>query len=162
MGSALIGKGQSHRGESDVVEGGEVGIAAKEVMPALSPRRGVFAFSVQVRSKNMSPSRVGGNGPQNNVPSSEVSPPKWSPIPCIPEPYTPTKLLVFNVHGTLLDTGLLSQPNPNPNIQVTKKNNDSSLCVQTMDDRVFGKVFQNIQSRLLGIKEWKVYGRGPT
>ena len=69
----------------------------------------------------MSPSKFGGNGGQNNAAGSEVSPTKWFHIPSVSEPYNPTKLLIFNVHETLLDTSLLTQPNPNPNIWMTKK-----------------------------------------
>ena len=32
-----------------------------------------------------------------------------------------TKLLIFNIHGTLVDCSLLSEPNPNSNIHITRK-----------------------------------------
>ena len=69
----------------------------------------------------MSPSKLGGNGDENNALGSKVNPTKWPHISSPSEAYNPTKLLIFNVHGTFLDTSLLTQPNPNPNIRVTKK-----------------------------------------
>ena len=50
-----------------------------------------------------------------------MSPSIWPQSPSIPEAYNPTKLLIFNVHGTHLDTSLLTEPNPNLVIWVTKK-----------------------------------------
>ena len=69
----------------------------------------------------MSPCKLGGNGGENIAPGSEVSPTASFYVSSIPGPYNPTKLLIFNVHGTLIDTSLLIQPNPNPHIRVTKK-----------------------------------------
>ena len=120
-GSEHGGKGQTQIEESNALEGGDVGVIAEETVQAMSPGRGVSDFSVQVRSVSMSPSKLGGNGDENNAPGSEVSPTKWPHISSPSEAYNPTKLLIFNVHGTFLDTSLLTQPNPNPNIRVTKK-----------------------------------------
>ena len=108
----------------------------------MSPGRGASAFSIHVRSKTISPSKLGGNGGENNAPGGEVSPSKWPQSPSIPEAYNPTKLLIFNVHGTLLDTSLLTEPNPNPTHSGNEENNDSSVCVQTLDDGISAKVFQ--------------------
>ena len=121
MESAHGGVGQTEKGESVIVQVGEVGVIAEESTPALSPGRGASAFSIHVRSKTMSPSKLGGNGAENNAPAGEVSPSKWPQSPLIPEAYNPTKLLIFNVHGTLLDTSLLADYNPNPGMRVTKK-----------------------------------------
>ena len=115
------GAGQTARGESDIVGGPELGVIAEESTPALSPGKGSSAFAIHVRSKNKSPSKLGGNGGENIARGGEVSPSIWPQSPSIPEAYKPTKLLIFNVHGTLLDTSLLTEPNPNPVIRVTKK-----------------------------------------
>ena len=115
------GKGQIHRGESDVVEGGDVGIVAEMESHALSPGKGVYAFFVHKISKSMSPSKLGGNGGENNAHGSQVCPTKSFHIWSILESYNPTKLLIFDFHGTILDTSVLTQPNPNPNILVMKK-----------------------------------------
>ena len=50
-----------------------------------------------------------------------MSPPHNFRVLSIAEPYNPTKLLIFNMHGIFVDTSLLTQPNPNCNIRVTKK-----------------------------------------
>ena len=152
VGSVLGGKGQSIGGDIDVDKGGEVAVVAPESTPVVSPGRGASAFSVQLRSKTQSPSRLGGNGAPNNAPGSEVSPQKWSPIPCLPEPYTPTKLLVFNVHGTLLDTSLLSQPNPNPNIRVTKKTKTRRFVFRPWMMEFLGRCFKTFKVGFWGLK----------
>jgi hypothetical protein len=103
------------------VEGGRAQVVADNSTPAQSPGWDILAFSIHVRSKTMLPSKLGGNDAQNNAPGTEVRPNEWSFFPTIPEPYNPTILLIFNVHDSLLDTSLLTQPNPNPNIRVTKK-----------------------------------------
>ena len=108
-------------GESDLNTICEVGVITEGSTPALSPERGASAFSIHVRSKTISPSKLGVHGGENNAPGAEVSPAIWPHSPSIPEPYNPTYLLIFNVHGTLLDTSLLSEPNPNPSIRITKK-----------------------------------------
>lgn len=69
----------------------------------------------------MSPSKLGGNGDENNAHVSEVTPTQWFYIPSIPKSNNPTKLLIINLHDIFLDTSLLTQPNSNPNILVTKK-----------------------------------------
>ena len=69
----------------------------------------------------MSPSKIGDIDPSNSAHGGQVSLPLSFCIKSIAEPYNQTKLVIFNVHGTLLDTSLLIQPNPNCNIRVTKK-----------------------------------------
>ena len=121
VGSAQGGVGQSNRGENDTQQVGELEIIAEGSTPKVSPGRGASAFSVQVRSKTISPSKLGVNGGENNARGGEVSHSIWPQSPSIPEAYNPSYLLVFNVHGTLLDTSLLTEPNPNPSIRITKK-----------------------------------------
>ena len=113
--------GQTYIGESDLVQGGEVGVTAEESTLALSPGRGASAFGIHVRSKTISPHKIGGNGGENIAPSGEVSPSIWPLSPSISETLMPTKLLILNVHGTLLDSSLLTEPHPNIGIRVTKK-----------------------------------------
>ena len=36
-----------------------------------------------------------------------------------------TKLLIFNIHGTLVDSSLLSESNPNSSIRITRKSQDT-------------------------------------
>lgn len=112
---------QIARGGSDLVAGADVGVIAKESTPALSPGRGASAFGIHVRSKTTSPCKLGGSGGENIAHGVEVSQSTWPPSPSISGTCNPTKLLIFNVHGTLLDTSLLMEPNPNPAIRVTKK-----------------------------------------
>ena len=56
------GEGHTNRAESDVREGGKVGIVVEDPLPAQSPGRGISTFSVTLRSKTQSPSKLGGNG----------------------------------------------------------------------------------------------------
>ena len=69
----------------------------------------------------MSPSKISDIGGSNNAHGGQVSPPLSFSINSIAEPYNETKLVIFNVHGTLLDSSLLTQPNPICNIRVIKK-----------------------------------------
>ena len=121
VGSVHGGVGETHKGENVIVQDGEVGVMAEESTPTLSPGRGASAFSIHKRSTTISPSKLGGKGGENNAAGGEVSPSIRPQRPSIPEAHNPTKLLIFNVHGTLLDTSLLREPNPNPGIRVTKK-----------------------------------------
>ena len=121
MGSVDGGVGQTARVESDIIAGGEVGVIAGESTPALSPGRGASSFAIYVRSKIIFPSKIGGNGGENIAHGGKVSHSIWPESPSIPETYNPTKLLIFNVHGILLNTSLLTEPNPNPLIRVTRK-----------------------------------------
>ena len=121
VGSVHGGVGQTHIGESVIVQGGEVGVIAEESTPALSPGRGTSTYSIHVRIKTISPHKIGGNGGENNAPGGEVNPSIWPLRPSILEAHNPTKLLILNVHGTLLDMSLLTEPNPNSSIRVTKK-----------------------------------------
>ena len=69
----------------------------------------------------MSPSKIGDIGGSNIAHGGQVSPPLSFSMNSIAKPYNPPKLLIFNVHDALLDISLLTQPNPNCNIRVTKK-----------------------------------------
>ena len=121
VGNVHGGVGQSNRGENDTQQVGELEIIGEGSTPKVSPGRGASAFSVHVRSKTISPSKLGVNGGENNARGGEVSPSIWPQSPSIPEAYNPSYLLVFNVYCTLLDTSLLMESNPNPNIRITKK-----------------------------------------
>ena len=94
---------------------------AEDLSHTLSPRRHTSAFFVHKRTKTMSPSKLDDNGGENIAPGSEVSPTASFYVSSIRGLYNPTKLLIFNVHGTLIESSLLIQPNPNPHIWVTKK-----------------------------------------
>ena len=95
-----------------------------------SPRKGVSTVSVSKNPKTMLPSMIDDIGGSHSAPSNQVSPPHNFRMSSIAEPYNPTNLLIFNVHGISLDTSLLIQPNPNCNIRV-----------QAMDDGVFVPMF---------------------
>ena len=152
VGTAEVGVVPSIRGESDVGEGGEVGVGVEDPMPAQSPGRGISAFSVTLRSKTISDNKMGGNGGQNSANDSEVSFSQWSPTPSTPKPRNPTKLLIFNVHGTLLDTSLLTQPNPNPNIRVTKKTKTRRFVFRPWMMEFLGRCFRTFRVAFWGIK----------
>jgi hypothetical protein len=100
----------------------------------------------------MSPSKIRGIGGQDMQVGGEVSQPhnislSWSLQPC-----SPTKLLVFNVHGTLLDSSLLSQPNPNPTIRVTKKTGTRRFVFRPWMIEFLGRCLKNFKVAFWGIK----------
>ena len=146
------GTGQTDRADSGVGDGGEVRIVAGEPLPAQSPGRGVSAFSVTLRSKTQSPNKLGGNHGQDSANDSEVSLSQWAPIPSTPKPANPAKLLIFNVHGTLLDTSLLTQPNPNPKIRVTKKTKTRRFVFRPWMMELLGRCFSTFRVAFWGLK----------
>lgn len=152
VGSVHVGKGQSSKGDSGAAEDGEIGVVAEESAPAKSPGKDSSAFSVQVRSKTMSPSKLGGNGGENTAIRNEVSPGERSPVPSISEPYTPSKLLIFNVHGTLLDTSLLTEPNPNASIRVSKKTKNRRYVFRPWMMAFLGRCFKRFRVAFWGLK----------
>ena len=151
-GSVGEGKGSGQREESVLVRDVEAQVVAEDSTPAQSSGRGTSQFSVHVRSKNMSPSKLGGNGVQNTATGSEVSPHEWSPLQSIPADHNPPKLLIFNVHGTLLDTSILTQPNPNPHIRVTKKTKTRRFVYRPWMMEFLGRCFKNFTVAFWGIK----------
>jgi hypothetical protein len=96
--------------ESEHVEGGDVGVLAEAASLVASEGKGVSPESVSKNPKTMSPSKIGDIGGSNSAHGGQVSLPLSFRMNSIAEPYNPTKLLIFNVHGTLLDTSLLTQP----------------------------------------------------
>ena len=152
VGSVQEGRGQGHKEGSVVVEAGEAQVVAVNSTAAQSPGRGTSAFSVHVRSKTMSPGKLGGNGVQSNATGNEVSPQKWSPLKSIPAGHNPPKLLIFNVHGTLLDTSLLSQPNPNTHIRITKKTKTRRYVFRPWMMEFLGRCFRNFKVAFWGLK----------
>ena len=74
------------------------------------------------------------------------------PYPSISKPYNPTKLLIINVHGTLLDTNILTQPNLNPNIRVTKKTKTHRFGFRPWMMEFLGRCFKTFKVAFWGIK----------
>ena len=72
----------------------------------------------------------------------QVSPPHSFRISSVAEPYNPTKLLIFNVYGALLDTNLLTQPNPNCNIRMTKKRTTCKFVFRPWMMQFLGRCFK--------------------
>ena len=120
-GSLGGGKAQTQNGESVGTEGGDVGVLAEAAALVASPAKASSPISVSKSLKTMSHSNTDGIGVENTLPVGQVSFTTKLHMPSVSPPYNPTKLLVFNLHGTLLDTSLLTSPNPNPKVRVTKK-----------------------------------------
>ena len=152
VGSVGEGKGSGHREESVRAGDGEAQVVVLNSTPTLSPGWDNSQFSVHVRSKNMSPSKLGAIGVQNNAAGIEVSPHKWSPLQSIPAVQNPPKLLIFNVHGTLLDTSILTQPNPNPHIRITKKTKTQRFVYRPWLMEFMGRCIKNFTIAFWGIK----------
>jgi hypothetical protein len=124
----------------------------EDVIQKLSPGKGGFEFSVRTKSKTKTLSKLGGNGGDKNASSGQVSRTESFHILSILEPYNPTKLLIFNVHGTLLNTSLLTQYNPNPNIRVTQKTTSRRFVFRPWMIEFLGRCFKLFKVALWGIK----------
>ena len=120
-GSLGGGKGLEQSVETEHVEGRDVVVLAEVASLVPSAGKGDSPESASNNTNIMSPSKIGDIGASNSAHGGQVSLPLSFCINSIAEPYNQTKFVIFNVHGTLLDTSLLIQPNPNSNIPVTKK-----------------------------------------
>lgn len=101
----------------------------------------------------MSPSKSGSNGGENNSSGSNASHTTSFYISSIPRRNNPTKLLIFNVHGTLLDTSLQTQPNPNPHIRVTKKTMTRRFVFRPWLIKFLGRCF-----KISKVAFWRIKG----
>ena len=100
------GSGWSGSGDGRIPTSGNVDMAQP-----LSPRKRVYPNKTKRKNKHNSPTKVGASANQDVHPSDQVS----TDLKRIGT-HSPTKLSIFNVHGTFLDCSLLSEPNPNTSI----------------------------------------------
>ena len=150
--SGTSGEDVNGLGGSVGVEGGDVAVLAKVASLVASPGKGVSSISCPKSLKTMSPSKIGDTGVDINAHVGQVSPTTSLNISSIAEPYNPTKLLILNVHGTLLDTTLLNQPNPNCNICVTKKTTTREFVFRPWLMEFLGKCFKFFKVAFWGTK----------
>jgi hypothetical protein len=66
--------------------------------------------------------------------------------------YLPLKLLVFNVHGTLLDYSLLLDKNPNPTLRPTFKTENRRVLILPWLSELLCKCFKNFRVGFWGSK----------
>jgi hypothetical protein len=64
----------------------------------------------------------------------------------------PTKLLILNVHGTLLDCSLLSERNPNVNIRMSTRSLTRRIVFRPCLIEFIDKCFKNFRVGFWGIK----------
>ena len=64
----------------------------------------------------------------------------------------PTKLLIFNVHGTLFDCSLLSEPNSNTFIRMTTRSLTGRIVFRPCLTEFIDKCFKNFRVAFWGIK----------
>jgi hypothetical protein len=143
------GEDVSGVGGSVDVEGGDVAILAEAATLVTSPGKGVSSISCPKSPQTMSPSKIGDTGANDNAQVGQVSLTTRLDMSSIADPPKLTKLLILNVHGTLLDTTLLTQPNPNPNIRVSKKTMTRRLVYRPWMMEFLGMCFK-FQSSILG------------
>ena len=62
------------------------------------------------------------------------------------------KLLIFNIHGTLVDTSLLSESNPNSAIRITKKSLTRRIVFRPWLTEFLDRCFKNFKVAFWGIK----------
>ena len=65
---------------------------------------------------------------------------------------SPTKLLIFNIHGTLVDSSLLSESNPNSNIRSTRKSLTRRIVFRPWLTEFLDRCFKNFKVAFWGIK----------
>ena len=111
-GSLKEEKGLEQIVENKYVEGGDI-----IVLPEVAS----FVPSMGKGDSSEFVSKIGDIGASNNAHGGQMSMPLSFCINPIAVHYSQTNLVIFNVHGTLLDTNLLIQPDPNCNIRVTKQ-----------------------------------------
>jgi hypothetical protein len=139
-------------GGSVGVEGGDVAILVEAATLVASPGKGVSSISCPKSPKTMSPSKLGDTGADDNAQVGQVSLTTRSDMSSIADPPIATKLLILNVHGTLLDTSLLAEPNPNPNIRVSKKIMTRRLVYRPWMMEVLGMCFKFFKVAFWGRK----------
>ena len=66
--------------------------------------------------------------------------------------HSPPKLLIFNVHGTLLDCSLLSEPNPNTSIRMTRRSLTRRIVFRPCLSEFIDKCFKNFRVAFWGVK----------
>jgi hypothetical protein len=156
-GTLIEGSGEDGTVIALAVEGGSGGSANGEgrsqpcgnVDMALPLSPGKKAPPTKPRRKNKahSPYKVGGSGSQEAHPNDQVS--------SVIEKFgaqNPVKLLIFNVHGTLLDCSLLSEPNPNTSIRVTTRSSTRWMVFRPWLSEFMDKCFRNFRVAFWGIK----------
>ena len=136
------GTGGSGNGEGRLDGSGNVDMA----LP-LSPGKNVPPTRPRRKNKHHSPNKVGGSGSQEAQPNDQVS----SDIERIGA-QNPVKLLIFNVHGTLLDCSLLSEPNPNTSIRVTMRSSTRRMVFRPWLSEFIDKCFRHCRVAFWGIK----------
>ena len=152
-GGSLRGeKGLEQIVETKHVEGGDVVVLAEVASLVASMGKGDSPKFVSKNPNIMSPNKIGDIGGSNRAHSGQVSLPLSFSINLIMEPYNQTKLVIFNVHGTLLDTSLLTQPNPNCNIRVTKKTYTRRFVFRPWMMEFSGRCFKMFKITFWGTK----------
>ena len=136
------GSGGSGNGEGRCIQSGNVDMA-----PPLSFGKRATPPKPRRKNKHHSPSRVGGSGSQEAHPREQVS----SDIERIGTHFS-VKLLIFNVHGTLLDCSLLTEPNPNTSIRVTTRSSTRRMVFRPWLVEFIDKCFRNFRVAFWGIK----------
>jgi hypothetical protein len=63
-----------------------------------------------------------------------------------------TKLLIFNIHGTLVDCSLLSKPNPNPSIRITRKSSTRRIVFRPWLTEFLDRCFKKFTVAFWGMK----------
>ena len=99
------------------------------------------------KPKHHSPTKVGGSASQEAHPGEQVSIDieRFGTI-------SPVKLLIFNVHGTLLDCSLLFDPNPNISIRVTTQSSTRRMVFRPWLTEFIDKCFRHFRVAFWGIK----------
>ena len=145
-------KGGAELGEKGVESGskiegsGDGGSGNVDMPQPLSPGKRATPKRRR-KNKHQSPSKVGGSASQEAHASDQVS----SDNERIGTHF-PVKLLIFNVHGTLLDCNLLSDPNPNTSIRTTTRSLTRRIVFRPWLTEFIDKCFKHFRVGFWGIK----------
>ena len=117
-----------------------------DLAPPLSPQKRVRP-KARRNNKQKSSTNVRTSANQEVHPHDQVSP-DLGMIGTI----STTKLLIFNIHGTLVDCSLLSKPNPNPTIRITRKSLKQRIVFRPWLTEFLDRCFKKFRIGFWGMK----------
>ena len=141
---AASGEGNSGGSRSGVdrpLSNGDASLA-----PPLSPLKRVGP-KIRRKNKQKSPTNVETSACQEAHPHDQVS----TDLEMIGT-NSATKLLIFNIHGTLVDCSLLSEPHPNSNIRITRKSLTRRFVFRPWLTEFLDRCFKKFRVAFWGIK----------
>lgn len=136
------GSGGSGNGDIRKKASGDV-----DVVKPQSPGKRVTPKKPRKKKRHITSPKVGASGSQDVTAIDQVSS-DHNGVGL----HFPTKLLIFNVHGTLADCSLLSEPNPNTSIRSTTRSSTRRIVFRPCLMEFLDKCFKDFKVAFWGIK----------